>query len=152
MNRGFTLIETLVVLVSIGLLAVAVLSALPSIFQANRSSIYDQQLVLAAKTYLEDLRDHWKSAAAARNTGQPLALEIAPLNSLLTASGGPANIAVSLSITGRDHDNDTPVLLANCPQAAQQVCVASSDKRRWRFDLVVSSGSRSQSYLLELGW
>lgn len=152
MNRGFTLIETLVVLVSIGLLSVAVLSALPSIFQSNRSSTYDQQLIMAAKSYLEDLRDHWKTAVAARNTGQPLALEIASLNSLLTPSSGQANMVASLTITGRDHDNDTPVLLATCPQAAQQVCVASSDKRRWRFDLVVSSGSHNQSYLLELGW
>jgi prepilin-type N-terminal cleavage/methylation domain-containing protein len=152
MKRGFTLIEILVVLVSIGLLSVAVLSALPSIFQANRSSTYDQQVILAAKTYLEDLRDHWKTAVVARNTGQPLALTIASLNSLLTPSSGPANIIASLTVTGRDLDGDTPVVLATCPQAAQQECIVSSEKRRWRFDLVVSSGSRSQTYLLELGW
>lgn len=58
-QNGFTLIEALVAAAVIGLAFTALLGFFPSLNQINRGTQEDQAMTLAAKAFMEELREAW---------------------------------------------------------------------------------------------
>ena len=68
MNRknrttGFTIIELLISLAILTVVVSITLTTLPSLFQLNSVSGKDQSVVLAAKSFMEDVRTSWTGQA-----------------------------------------------------------------------------------------
>lgn len=58
-KHGFSIIETLIAMVIVGIIATAIMSFFPTITRTNQGTRVDQEFTIAAKRFMEDVHSAW---------------------------------------------------------------------------------------------
>ena len=66
-KHGFTIIETLIAVVIVGIIATAIMAFIPTISRTNQSTRTDQIFTIAAKHFMEDVRSAWTDTVDGRD-------------------------------------------------------------------------------------
>jgi prepilin-type N-terminal cleavage/methylation domain-containing protein len=106
---GFSIIETLIAVVIIGIIATAIMSFFPTITRTNQGTRVDQEFTIATKRFMEDVHSAWTDSVEGQEAFDNGTFIDGTAIDGFDLAGLPSDLSCSAALTDPDAGAYSPV-------------------------------------------